>query len=120
MGWVPERLTLRPMRVLARNDKVIDKDLGVSLLHCGDNGFQDIRVDLVIPVLDDRMQIICTGAFDGLLSHEIVSHAVGAWTELRELDDLGAILQKQRARKLSLKSFAQTFNVMTGAAANID
>ena len=86
------------MRALARNDIVIDKNLGVAFLHCGDNGFQDIGVDLVIPVLDNGMQIVCTGAFDGLLSHEIVTHLVGAWTELRELDDLGAILQKQRAR----------------------
>ena len=62
---------LSPVRALVGHHEVIDEYLGVALLHCRNDGFENLRVHVVVPVLDDRVEIVssCACTFESALFH---------------------------------------------------
>ena len=65
-------LTLRPDGALVGDDKVVYEDLGVAFFHGGHDGLEDLRVDFVVPVLDDGMEVVCASAWFGGLAKSSV------------------------------------------------
>ena len=62
---------LSPVRALVGHHEVIDEYLGVALLHCRNDGFENLRVHFVVPILNDRVEIVSSRActFKSALCH---------------------------------------------------